>query len=76
MLAQSLQPLYKMDSKGKIRVLTVSYGSDERGSFYEQEHGLLDGKLQTSRTYVAGKNAGKANATVVVTASLFPKINP
>ena len=63
MLAQSLQPLYKMDSKGKIRVLTVSYGSDERGSFYEQEHGLLDGKLQTSRTYVAGKNAGKANAT-------------
>lgn len=52
-----------MDSKGKIRVLTVSHGSDERGWFYEQEHGLLDGKLQTSRTYVKGKNAGRANAT-------------
>ena len=63
MLAQSLQPLYKMDSKGKIRVLTVSYGSDERGWFYEQEHGLLDGKLQTSRTYVKGKNVGRANET-------------
>ncbi len=59
----SLAPLYKMDSKGKIRVLTVSHGSDERGWFYEQEHGLLDGKLQTSRTYVKGKNVGRANET-------------
>ena len=59
----TLAPLYKMDSKGKIRVLTVSYGSDERGWFYEQEHGLLDGKLQTSRTYVKGKNVGRANET-------------
>ena len=59
----ALAPLYKMDSKGKIRVLTVSYGSDERGWFYEQEHGLLDGKLQTSRTYVKGKNVGRANET-------------
>ncbi len=59
----ALAPLHKMDSKGKIRVLTVSHGSDERGWFYEQEHGLLGGKLQTSRTYVKGKNAGRANAT-------------
>ncbi len=59
----ALAPLYKMDSKGKIRVLTVSHGSDERGWFYEQEHGLLGGKLQTSRTYVKGKNAGRANET-------------
>ena len=58
-----LAPLYKMDSKGKIRVLTVSYGSDERGWFYEQEHGLHGGKLQTSRTYVEGKNVGRANET-------------
>lgn len=61
--AFALSPLYKMDSKGKIRVLNVYYGSDERGWFYEQEHGLLGGKLQTSRTYVEGKNAGRANAT-------------
>jgi DNA ligase-1 len=59
----ALSPLYKMDSKGKIRVLNVYHGSDERGWFYEQEHGLLGGKLQTSRTYVEGKNAGRANAT-------------
>jgi len=57
------RPLYKMDSKGKIRVLTVSHGSDSRGWFYEQEHGLLGGKLQTSRTYVKGKNVGRANET-------------
>ena len=59
----ALSPLYKMDSKGKIRVLNVYHGSDERGWFYEQEHGLHGGKLQTSRTYVEGKNAGRANAT-------------
>jgi DNA ligase-1 len=59
----ALAPLYKRDSKGKIRVLNVYHGRDERGWFYEQEHGLLDGKLQTSRTYVEGKNAGRANAT-------------
>lgn len=58
-----LSPLYKMDSKGKIRVLNVYHGSDERGWFYEQEHGLHGGKLQHSRTYVEGKNAGRANAT-------------
>lgn len=61
--AFALSPLYKMDSKGKIRVLNVYHGSDERGWFYEQEHGLLDGKLQTSRTYVKGKNVGRANET-------------
>lgn len=59
----ALSPLYKMDSKGKIRVLNVYHGSDERGWFYEQEHGLLGGKLQFSRTYVEGKNTGRANAT-------------
>ena len=61
--AFALAPLYKMDSKGKIRVLNVYHGGDERGWFYEQEHGLLDGKLQTSRTYVEGKNVGRANET-------------
>jgi len=61
--AFALAPLYKMDSKGKIRVLNVYHGSDERGWFYEQEHGLYGGKLQHSRTYVEGKNAGRANAT-------------
>jgi len=61
--AFALSPLYKMDSKGKIRVLNVYHGSDERGWFYEQEHGLYGGKLQHSRTYVEGKNAGRANAT-------------
>ena len=59
----ALSPLYKMDSKGKIRVLNVCHGSDERGWFYEQEHGLHGGKLQHSRTYVEGKNVGRANAT-------------
>ena len=59
----ALAPLYKMDSKGKIRVLNVYHGCDERGWFYEQEHGLHGGKLQHSRTYVEGKNIGRANAT-------------
>ncbi len=59
----ALSPLFKMDSKSKIRVLNIYHGKDERGWFYEQEHGLLGGKLQFSRTYVKGKNAGRANAT-------------
>ena len=44
----SLSPLYKMDSKGKIRVLRVYFGSDSRGCFYEPHHGLRGGKLQAS----------------------------
>ena len=58
--------LYKMDSKGKIRRWEVLVGSDVEGHYYEQVHGLVDGKLQSAKTYVnEGKNIGKANETTV-----------
>lgn len=55
--------LYKMDSKGKIRqwkIEAIEYNVPK----YVQEHGLQDGKLQTTSTIVdKGKNIGKTNET-------------
>ena len=57
--------LYKMDSKGKIRVWSIAavLPTDD-DPYYEQIHGENGGKLQESRTYVRqGKNVGKKNET-------------
>ena len=57
--------LYKMDSKGKIRQWSITaWDEGANRCHYEQEHGLQDGKLQTTSTKVSkGKNIGKANET-------------
>jgi len=62
--------LYKMDSKGKIREWSISAYhmpiciNDEFICYYEQVHGLKDGKKQETTTDVnQGKNIGKANET-------------
>lgn len=56
--------LFKMDSKGKIRMWKIYVGEDDIGPFYEQEHGLVDGAHIVNRTHVLeGKNVGKINET-------------
>lgn len=60
----ALKPLYKMDSKGKIRVWHMDVELRGRTPYYVQRHGLLDGKLQETATAVTkGKNIGKKNET-------------
>lgn len=51
--------LYKIDSKGKKRFLTIS----TEGSDLIQESGLIDGKSITHRKTCSGKNIGKSNET-------------
>lgn len=59
-----LKPLYKMDSKGKIRVWHMDVELRGRIPHYVQRHGLLDGKLQETATAVSkGKNVGKKKET-------------
>ena len=54
------KPLYKLDSKGKVRTWSIA----TCGSTYNQVHGILDGKMQSTYTEVkSGKNIGKANET-------------
>lgn len=61
---EELPTLYKMDSKGKIRQWTIFCSEHTTYSLYEQEHGLKDGKLQTTSTeFKTGKNIGKVNET-------------
>lgn len=54
-----LASLYKRDSKGKIRVWSVTTD----GPAICVSHGVLDGKIQIKTTYAEPKNVGKANAT-------------
>lgn len=59
-----MNPLYKVDSKGKLRFWQIVVDKDSRGVYYEISHGLNGGKLQNNRTYVRyGKNTGRKNAT-------------
>lgn len=54
------EKLYKLDSKGKVRVW---WGETVDGGF-DMHHGLNDGKIQTRHTAVLkGKNIGRANET-------------
>lgn len=51
--------LYKLDSKGKVRILTVS---TDKGKLM-QESGLLDGKRVTHISTSKPKNVGRSNET-------------
>ena len=54
------KPLYKLDSKGKVRTWSIA----TFGNTYNQVHGILGGKMQSTFTEVkSGKNIGKANET-------------
>ena len=59
-----MKTLFKKDSKGKIRVWTVSTIDWEDGtSQLIQKSGLKDGKLVEHSKYCTGKNIGKSNET-------------
>lgn len=54
--------MYKLDSKGKVRVWEANVSGDK--TFYiEISSGLLDGKLSIARKDVTPKNVGKKNET-------------
>ena len=56
--------LYKMDSKGKIRVWDIFVGEKDGVPYYSVMHGQQDGQMQYSHVDVPeGKNIGRANAT-------------
>lgn len=54
-----MKSLYKKDTKGKIRIWTVSTNKDE----LIQESGLVDGKLVEHIKVCKSKNVGKSNET-------------
>lgn len=57
--------LYKLDSSGRIRAWNIEMILTASGvTYYTQKHGLLNGKMQETSTFVvSGKNIGKANET-------------
>lgn len=61
-------PLYKRDTKGKVRMWRMEVGSNDDGSAgHRTVAGLEDGEKVTSGwKVVRGKNTGKANATTDV----------
>jgi DNA ligase 1 len=60
--------IYKIDSKGKIRVWWMEYHDDK----YCTHSGILDGKIVTSGwIYPEQKNIGKANETTISEQVLF-----
>ena len=61
----SLNPLYKRDSKGKVRTWTVQVGyTDEDTAGIRSISGLVDGEKITSVWNVSeAKNVGRSNAT-------------
>ena len=68
----SLPTLYKRDTKGKIRVLTIEYGwnSDDDAAI-RSTAGIQDGKLVTSGwKKTKAKNVGRANATTAYTQAI------
>jgi len=64
-MARKFSPLYKIDSKGKVRVWEISI-SDGVGLYpqYIIRHGVHGGKMvKTSTDIKVGKNIGRANET-------------
>ena len=59
--------IYKLDSKGKVRVLEVT---TNEGNLI-QTSGLLDGKKVEHKKLCKPKNIGKVNETTEVTQSEF-----
>ena len=68
-ITKELPPLYKRDSKGKIRILTISVGyNDAWCAGTRSTAGIKDGKLVTSGWKECfPKNVGKSNATSALT---------
>lgn len=68
----SLPTLYKRDTKGKIRQLTIQYGWDSDDIAATRSiAGLKDGKLVTSGWNESkAKNVGRANATTAYTQAI------
>jgi DNA ligase-1 len=68
-ITKQLPPLYKRDSKGKIRELTIEIGYDDAWSAGTRSTaGILNGKLVTSGWKESSpKNVGKSNATSALT---------
>lgn len=55
----SLPSLYKIDSKGKVRIWSVA----TEGSTYSVSHGLMGGAQQTTLVACEPKNVGRSNET-------------
>lgn len=66
---QSLPTLYKRDSKGKIREITIQYGYDSTDvAGVRSISGLIDGEKITSVWNISeAKNIGRSNATTALT---------
>lgn len=54
-----MKTLYKIDTKGKVRILQI----DTEGSKIVQVSGLLDGAKTTNYSECVGKNIGRSNET-------------
>lgn len=60
--------VYKLDSKGKLRIWTIWVEGNQELASIEIESGLVDGKkVPESIPVTEGKNIGKANATTPYT---------
>lgn len=63
-VVETFAPLYKRDSKGKVRVWLMEVGSDGAAWAHRATSGLEDGeKVTSSWKEVKGKNIGRANET-------------
>ena len=69
----SLNPLYKRDSKGKVRVWTMEVGYDnDNQAGIRTISGLVDGQKVTSAwNLTEAKNVGRSNATTAKTQAEF-----
>ena len=69
----SLNPLYKRDSKGKVRVWTMQVGYDNESIVgIRTISGLVDGQKVTSEwNLTEAKNVGRSNATTAKTQAEF-----
>jgi DNA ligase-1 len=68
----ALPTLYKRDTKGKVRVLTIEYGYDDESTAGTRSiAGIQDGQLVTSGWKLClPKNVGKVNATTNITQAI------
>lgn len=69
----SLNPLYKRDSKGKVRVWTMEVGfNNDNEAGIRTISGLVDGQKVTSEwNLTEAKNVGRSNATTAKTQAEF-----
>lgn len=69
----SLDPLYKRDSKGKVRIWTMEVGfNNDNEAGIRTISGLVDGQKVTSAwNFTEAKNVGRSNATTAKTQAEF-----